>query len=63
MQLAQCLYRSLLLRKFCRLELGSEVPEASTLGRFKTWLVKHGLWDQLLGEINHQLEAKNILNE
>lgn len=58
-QLAQCLYRDLLLRKFCRLELGAEVPEAS--GRFRTRLVEHGLWDQLLGEINRQLEAKNII--
>jgi IS5 family transposase len=29
-QLAQCLYRDLLFRKFCRLELGGDVPEAST---------------------------------
>lgn len=60
-QLAQCLYRDLLFRKFCRLELGAEVPEASTLGRFRTRLVEHDLWDQLLGEINRQLEAKNII--
>ena len=60
-QLAQCLYRDLLFRKFCRLELGGEVPEASTLGRFRTRLVEQGLWDRLLGEINHQLEAKNII--
>ena len=60
-QLAQCLYRDLLFRKFCRLELGTEVPEASTLGRFRTRLVEHDLWDRLLGEINRQLEAKNIL--
>jgi len=60
-QLAQCLYRDLLFRKFCHLELGGEVPEASTLGRFRTRLVEQGLWDQLLGEINRQLEAKNII--
>lgn len=60
-QLAQCLYRDLLFRKFCHLELGSEVPEASTLGRFRTRLVEHDLWDRLLGEINRQLEAKNII--
>ena len=60
-QLAQCLYRDLLFRKFCHLELGCKVPEASTLGRFRNQLVKHDLWDQLLGEINHQLEAKNII--
>ncbi len=60
-QLAQCLYRDLLFRKFCHLELGCEVPEASTLGRFRTRLVEQGLWDRLLGEINRQLEAKNII--
>jgi len=60
-QLAQCLYRDLLFRKFCRLELGGEVPEASTLGRFRTRLVEQDLWDRLLGEINRQLEAKNII--
>ena len=60
-QLAQCLYRDLLFRKFCHLELGNEVPEASTLGRFRTRLVEHDLWDRLLGEINRQLEAKNII--
>jgi len=60
-QLAQCLYRDLLFRKFCHLELGATVPEASTLGRFRNKLVEHDLWDQLLGEINRQLEAKNII--
>ena len=60
-QLAQCLYRDLLFRKFCHLELGANVPEASTLGRFRNNLVEHDLWDQLLGEINRQLEAKNII--
>ncbi len=60
-QLAQCLYRDLLFRKFCHLELGENVPEASTLGRFRTRLVEHHLWDKLLSEINRQLEAKNII--
>ena len=60
-QLAQCLYRDLLFRKFCRLELGGEVPEASTLGRFRTQLVETDWWDRLLAEINGQLEVKNII--
>jgi IS5 family transposase len=60
-ELAQCLYRDLLFRKFCRLELGGDVPEASTLGRFRTQLVEQDLWDRLLAEINGQLEAKNII--
>lgn len=60
-QLAQCLYRDLLFRKFCHLELGGDVPEASTLGRFRTKLVEQDLWDHLLAEVNRQLEAKNII--
>ena len=60
-QLAQCLYRDLLFRKFCHLEFGGDVLEASTLGRFRTRLVKRHLWDKLLAEINRQLEAKNII--
>lgn len=60
-QLAQCLYRDLLFRKFCRFELGGDIPEASTLGRFRNQLVEHDLWDQLLAEVNNQLEAKSIV--
>lgn len=60
-QLAQCLYRDLLFRKFCHLDLGGNVPEASTLGRFRTQLVKKDLWDKLLAEVNNQLEAQNII--
>ena len=60
-QLAQCLYRDLLFRKFCRLELGGSVPEASTLGRFRSQLVKYDLWDRLLAEVNEQLESKRII--
>ena len=46
-QLSQCLYRDLLFRKFCHLELGGDIPEASTLGRFRNQLVEHDLWEQL----------------
>ena len=60
-ELSQCLYRDLLFRKFCHLELAGDVPEASTLGRFHNQLVEHDLWERLLGEINRQLEAKNII--
>jgi IS5 family transposase len=60
-QLAQSLYRDLLFRKFCHLDLGGNVPDASTLGRFRIQLVEHDLWDQLLGEVNSQLETQNII--
>jgi IS5 family transposase len=60
-QLAACLARDLLFRKFCRLELGAGVPDATTLGRFRTQLVRHDLWELLLGEVNLQLEKKRII--
>lgn len=55
------LFRDLLFRKFCRLELDGSVPDGTTLGRFRTKLVEHDLWELLLGEINCQLEAKHII--
>lgn len=60
-ELAQTLFRDLLFRKFCHLELGGNVPDASTIGRFRQKLVEHDLWEVLLGEVNHQLEAKHII--
>ena len=60
-QLSQCLYRDLLFCNFCHHELGGDVAEASTLGRFRNQLVEHDLWERLLGEINRQLDAKNII--
>jgi len=58
-ELAQTLFRDLLFRKFCHLELGGSVPDASTIGRFRARLVEHDLWESLLGEVNRQLEAKH----
>ena len=60
-QLAQCLYRDLLFRKFCHLELSGNVPDATTIGRFRIELVEHDLWDRLLATVNDQLEAQNII--
>ena len=50
-----------MFRKFCHLELGGDVPEASTLGWFLNQLVEYDLWKRLLGAINRQLEVKNII--
>lgn len=60
-ELAQTLFRDLLFRKFCHLELGGDVPDATTIGRFRQKLVEHDLWEVLLGEVNRQLEAKHII--
>jgi IS5 family transposase len=60
-QLAACLARDLLFRRFCRLELSSDIPDATTLGRFRQQLVDYDLWEKLLGEVNRQLEEKQII--
>ena len=60
-QLAQCLFRDLLFRRFCRLELDGTVPDSSTIGRFRNALVTHDVWELLLAEVNRQLEAKHII--
>ncbi len=60
-QLGACLARDLLFRRFCRLELTGSIPDPTTLGRFRQNLVEHDLWEILLGEVNRQLEHKNII--
>lgn len=60
-QLSESLFRDLLFRKFCRFELSMGTPDDTTLGRFRNQLVKHDLWELLLGEINRQLEVQNII--
>ena len=41
---------------FCGLELHSNVPDETTHCRFRTALVKGGVYDDLLAEVCHQLE-------
>jgi IS5 family transposase len=60
-QLASSLARDLLFRRFCRLELSSDIPDATTLGRFRQQLVEYDLWEKLLGEVNRQFEEKHII--
>jgi len=60
-QLGACLARDLLFRRFCHLELSGSIPDPTTLGRFRQKLVEHDLWEILLGEVNRQLESKNII--
>ena len=60
-QLAKFLARDLLFRKFCRLGFDGGTPDDGTLGRFRQKLVSHKVWEQLLGEVNHQLEKQHII--
>jgi IS5 family transposase len=60
-QLGACLARDLLFRRFCHLELTGSIPDPTTLGRFRTKLVEHDLWEKLLDEVNRQLAVKHII--
>ena len=58
-QLEQGLTRGFLFRKVCHLEPGRGVPDATTLGRFRT-----GLGDRiegLFGEVVRALSAQNLI--
>ena len=59
--MSRCLYHDLLFRKFRLLELGGGVPDATTLGRFRSRLMEHDLGELLLGEVNRQVGARHIV--
>tara|TARA_B100000780_G_scaffold264337_1_gene218903 strand:+ start:898 stop:1260 length:363 start_codon:yes stop_codon:yes gene_type:complete len=44
-ELAQTLFCDLLFRKFCHLQLGGDMPDAGTIGRFRQKLVDADLWE------------------
>ena len=46
--------------QFCDLEVGSAIPDETTICKFRGKLIKLGVFDALLGEVNRQLEAHNI---
>jgi len=47
--------------RFCQLELEDDVPDHSTLSRFRKELVEKKAFDRLLRKINSQLKAKGIM--
>jgi hypothetical protein len=52
---------SFVFRHFCRLGLSADIPDATTLGRFRQQLVQYGLWERLLEEVKRQLEAHQVI--
>ena len=46
--------------QFCDLEVGSAIPDETTICKFRGRLVKLGVFDALLSEVNRQLEGHNI---
>lgn len=47
--------------RFAGLGMDEEVPDSTTLCRFRNALVKSGVYDSLLSEVNRQLEARHVM--
>ena len=47
--------------RFAGLGMDDEVPDSTTLCRFRNALVKSGVYDSLLREVNRQLEARRVM--
>jgi transposase, IS5 family len=59
--LEEALSDRLSFRRFVGLALADPVPDHSTLSRFRSELVRRGLAEPLLGELNRQLEAHGLM--
>jgi transposase, IS5 family len=60
-QLEETLADRLSFREFAGIPLDHEVPDYSTISRFRKQLVERGLGERLFGEINRQLEAMGLI--
>ena len=47
--------------RFAGLGMDDDVPDSTTLCRFRNALVKSGVYDSLLSEVNRQLEARHVM--
>ena len=59
--LESALYDRISFARFAGLSLEDDVPDATTICRFRSSLAERDLLTKLLGLLNRQLEAKNIL--
>lgn len=59
--LEEALSDRLSFRRFAGLELEEEVPDHSTLSRFRAALARHGLGERLLAAINQQLKGRGLI--
>ena len=59
-ELEECLADRLSFRRFVGLSLQDQVPDETTVCRFRGALAEHGLTEMLLAEVNRQLEAKHL---
>jgi transposase, IS5 family len=60
-ELEEALSDRLSFRRFVGMSLEEEVPDHSTLSRFRSQLVKHGLSARVFDEINRQLERRGLM--
>lgn len=60
-ELEEALSDRLSFRRFAGLSLEEEVPDHSTLSRFRSQLVKQGLSARVFDEINRQLERRGLM--
>ena len=59
--LEEALSDRLSFRRFVGLALADPVPDHSTLSRFRSELVRRGLSERLLAELNRQLDARGLM--
>ncbi|AYQ55816.1 IS5 family transposase [Bathymodiolus thermophilus thioautotrophic gill symbiont] len=59
-KLADSLSRDLVFINFCNFSLSGNKPDATTIGRFRTKLIKQNLFDRLLSSINLMLENNQL---
>jgi transposase, IS5 family len=59
--LEEALSDRLSFRRFVGLALADPVPDHSTLSRFRSELVRRGLTERLLAELNRQLDARGLM--
>ena len=52
---------NLLYSRFVGLSIDDDVPDASTIGRFRQSLMENKLYDELFTNVNKQLEAKGLM--
>jgi transposase, IS5 family len=60
-ELEEALCDRLSFRRFVGLRLEEEVPDHSTLSRFRTQMVKRGLSERVFAEVNRQLERRGLM--
>lgn len=59
--LEEALFDRLSFQRFCGLSLEDDIPDHSTIWRFRERLVQAGLVEKLFDELQRQLEARNVV--